>query len=199
MAWINEEAMSERPNRYVQLIEEIFLKHYQAGATVVVFERSEITEAASKLKVELPKNLGDIPYSFRYRTDLPASITSKAPEGYEWVIRPAGRSRYKFELSTQTAIVPSPMLAEAKVLDATPGVINKYALNDEQALLAKLLLSSSRVLTSAESIRTGRQCRSAWPARAGSNECTSFSPVYPNACSGDATVAGFDRVCLAGA
>jgi hypothetical protein len=138
MAWINEEAMSERPNRYVQLIEEIFLKHYQAGATVVVFERSEITEAASKLKVELPKNLGDIPYSFRYRTDLPASITSKAPEGYEWVIRPAGRSRYKFELSTQTAIVPSPMLAEAKVLDATPGVINKYALNDEQALLAKL-------------------------------------------------------------
>jgi hypothetical protein len=30
------------------------------------------------------------------------------------------------------------MLVQTKILDATPGVIEKYALNDEQALLAKL-------------------------------------------------------------
>jgi hypothetical protein len=30
------------------------------------------------------------------------------------------------------------MLAETKILDSTPGVIEKYALNDEQALLAKI-------------------------------------------------------------
>jgi hypothetical protein len=35
-------------------------------------------------------------------------------------------------------IVPAPMLAETKVPDATPGLIALYALNDEQALLAKL-------------------------------------------------------------
>jgi len=40
--------------------------------------------------------------------------------------------------ATKSAIVPSAMLAETKIPDATPGVISKYKLNDEQALLAKL-------------------------------------------------------------
>jgi len=35
-------------------------------------------------------------------------------------------------------IVPSRVLAETKLPDATPGVIGKYALSDEQALLAKV-------------------------------------------------------------
>lgn len=130
--------MRDKQNRYQQLIEEIFFKHYQEGATEVAFERSEIAEAAAKLNMDLPKNLGDIPYSFRYRIDLPESITAKATAGHEWVIRSVGRSLYKFELATRTSIVPSAMLVETKIPDATPGVISKYALNDEQALLAKL-------------------------------------------------------------
>ena len=35
-------------------------------------------------------------------------------------------------------IVPSALMAETRVPDVTPGVIAKYALNDEQVLLAKL-------------------------------------------------------------
>ena len=81
-------------NRYSQLIEAIFLKHYRKGATEVSFERSALTHAARQLRIKLPKNLGDILYSFRYRTPLPDSIMEKAPEGYEWIIRPAGRARY---------------------------------------------------------------------------------------------------------
>jgi hypothetical protein len=38
----------------------------------------------------------------------------------------------------ESAIVPSSVLAETKIPDATPGVIAKYAMNDEQSLLAKL-------------------------------------------------------------
>lgn len=129
-------APSRSANRYTQLIEVIFLKHFQEGVTEVGFDRSEITETASALGMDLPKNLGDVLYSFRYRTPLPASITEKAPEGYEWIIRPAGRSRYRFVLVRQSIIVPSAVLAETKILDATPGVITRYALNDEQALLA---------------------------------------------------------------
>ena len=34
--------------------------------------------------------------------------------------------------------VPNKNLAETKVPDATPGIVSKYAFNDEQALLAKL-------------------------------------------------------------
>lgn len=35
-------------------------------------------------------------------------------------------------------IIPNNLLAETKIPDATPGIIAKYALNDEQGLLAKL-------------------------------------------------------------
>ncbi len=130
--------MVEEKNRYTQLIEEIFFKYYKEGNTEIEFERSDISRAAEKLKIVLPKNLGDVLYSFRYRTQLPDSITAKAPSGSEWVIRAAGRSRYKFVLVTRSAIAPSDVLVETKIPDATPGIIAKYALNDEQALLAKL-------------------------------------------------------------
>ncbi|MBI5303911.1 MAG: endonuclease [Chloroflexi bacterium] len=130
--------MAEEKNRYTRLIESIFFTHYQEGATEVEFERSDINRAADKLKMDLPKNLGDVLYSFRYRTQLPDSIITKAPSGFEWVIRAAGRSRYKFVLVIQSAIAPSDNLVETKIPDATPGIIVKYALNDEQAVLAKL-------------------------------------------------------------
>jgi hypothetical protein len=110
-------------NRYSRLIEEIFLKYYQPGAMEVTFERKDIEAAATKLKIILPKNLGDVIYSFRYRTPLPESITSKAREGYEWVIIPAGKAKYRFELSKEALIVPRDHMAVTKIPDSTPGVI----------------------------------------------------------------------------
>ncbi len=126
----------KRKNRYSRLIEDIFLRHYQEGAAEIAFDRAELAEAAKRLKIKLPKNLGDILYTFRYRATLPSAIIAKMPPGKMWVLRPAGRGRYKLELTTATSVSPSPMLVETKVPDATPGVITKYALNDEQALLA---------------------------------------------------------------
>lgn len=41
-------------------------------------------------------------------------------------------------LSALVNILPNPIIAETKVLDSTPGVVGRYALNDEQALLARL-------------------------------------------------------------
>ncbi len=77
-------------------------------------------------------------YSFRYRANLPEAITKTAPEGLEWVIRSVGQAIYKFSLTPTPRIIPTPLLAETKIPDATPGIIAKYALNDEQGLLAKL-------------------------------------------------------------
>lgn len=125
-------------NRYTKIIESIFFKYYNEGKEEVLFERIDIEQTASELKIKLPKNLGDVLYSFRYRNDLPESITKLSPEGYEWIIRPAGRSKYKFVLSSFSNVTPSLNLLQIKIPDATPGVIDKYALNDEQALLAKL-------------------------------------------------------------
>lgn len=130
--------MAGGKNRYSQIIEAIFSKYFRKGAKEILFERADIVKASQKLRIKLPKNLGDVLYSFRYRASLPDSIVEKAPKGLEWIIRPAGRGRYKFVLATQSAILPSKILSETKIPDATPGVISKYKLNDEQALLAKL-------------------------------------------------------------
>jgi hypothetical protein len=69
---------------------------------------------------------------------LPASIREKATEGKQWVIRPAGRSKYCFALVDEHNIIPTLMKAETKVPEATPGLVAMYSLDDEQALLARL-------------------------------------------------------------
>ncbi len=125
-------------NKYNLIIEKIFFSYFHKGIIEIPFERHEIFKKASEIGIEVPKNLGDVVYSVRYRTGLPESIINTQPEGMEWIIRPAGKSRYLFVLTKRMKINPSESLAETKIPDATPGIIEKYALNDEQALLAKL-------------------------------------------------------------
>jgi hypothetical protein len=129
-----------KKNRYVEIIEAIFREHFVSrGEGEFYFRRDEIERQARKLHVKLPKNLGDLIYSFRYRTELPVWIRKLAPEGRQWVIGPAGRSRYRFVLAPGAArIEPQPLAPEIKIPDATPGIIAKYALSDEQALLARV-------------------------------------------------------------
>jgi hypothetical protein len=123
-------------NRYLAIIEKIFFEHYTEGAAELRFNRNEIEVAAVALDIELPKNLGDILYSLRYRTSLPAKILATQPNGKEWIIDGVGRAKYAFELVTETRIRPSETLATISVPDATPELIRAYALDDEQALLA---------------------------------------------------------------
>lgn len=132
-----DDAMSDA-SRYSKIIEQIFLSRYKDGAVEILFEREDIVRVAKKLGIKLPKNLGDVIYSFRYRTPLPESVRAKAPKGKEWIIRPAGSAKYSFVAAALATIAPNKMMAETKVPDSTPGVIAMYALNDEQALLAKL-------------------------------------------------------------
>lgn len=125
-------------NRYEQIIERIFLSKYQEGMSEVDFVRQDIIDVAQELGMEVPKNVGDVIYSFRYRSILPDSVKSKAPEGYSWIIRSVGRSRYRFIIVPEQIIIPSQMLSETKIPDSTPGIVMMYALSDEQALLARL-------------------------------------------------------------
>ena len=132
--------MAEAPvaetNRYKVLIEKIFFDHWKKGATEFEFVRDEIKQTADKLKIELPDNVGDIPYSFRYRVALPQSIIETQPKGLEWIIEGAGRSRYRFRLVPAMRIRPREDMLKIAVPDATPELIRAYALDDEQALLA---------------------------------------------------------------
>lgn len=125
-------------SRYSAIIAEVFRCRYASGAKTVKFERTEFVGAAKKLGIELPKNLGDAIYSFKYRAELPESITKTAPEGYEWIVASAGRSIYEFRLVRPLDISPQKSLLAIKVPDATPEIINMYAKGDEQSILAKV-------------------------------------------------------------
>ena len=125
-------------NRYEAIIEEIFRNHYENGASRFSFDRQEIDAVARTLKIVLPKNLGDLIYSFRYRTRLPESIRKTATKGNEWIIEAAGRAKYEFKQVKINRILPRSELVTIKVPDATPEIVIGYAQGDEQALLAKV-------------------------------------------------------------
>lgn len=125
-------------NRYSAILERIFQLHYAKSRRGFEFEREEFVAAAKSLSIALPKNLGDVIYSARYRTPLPESIVKTAPAGKEWVIEGTGISRYRFELVSVNRIEPRSDLLTIKIPDSTPEIITKYALSDEQSLLAKV-------------------------------------------------------------
>ncbi len=129
---------SKRATRYSDIVSKIFSWHYKKGMTEFEFERSEIPTAAEELGIILPKNLGDVIYSFRFRTVLPEEIVATAPPKSEWVIMLAGRGNYKMKLVRISRIAPSPDKYEIKIPDATPQIVVANALGDEQALLAKV-------------------------------------------------------------
>jgi hypothetical protein len=123
-------------NRYSVLIECIFFSHWKKGDTEFEFERTEIEAHAAEQEIKLPKNIGDLIYSFRFRSPLPERILETQPQGQEWVIEGAGRARYRFRLTKVTRIVPSASRVTISIPNATPELIRAYALDDEQALLA---------------------------------------------------------------
>lgn len=123
-------------NRYSVLIERIFANHWKNGVKEFIFEREEIETAAKVLGIILPKNQGDLIYSFRFRVALPDSIRKTQPKDLEWIIEGAGKAKYRFRLVKITRILPREDLVSIAIPDATPELIRAYALDDEQALLA---------------------------------------------------------------
>jgi hypothetical protein len=130
------ESPAAETNRYKVLIEKIFFDHWSKGKTEFEFVRDEIKQKAQQLKIDLPDNVGDVPYSFRYRISLPRSIIETQTKGLEWIIEGAGRSKYRFRLVPTTRIKPREDMVRIAVPDSTPELIRAYALDDEQALLA---------------------------------------------------------------
>lgn len=129
---------AKKLNRYQALVAEIFKNSYAQGSTVIPFNRDDLTKTADNLGIELPKNLGDVLYSFRYRNPLPEAILATQNNDKEWVIEGVGRALYEFRLVPINRIAPNPSLITIKLPDATPEIIAVNSLSDEQALLAKV-------------------------------------------------------------
>lgn len=124
--------------KYEKIIEWIFSQNYQSGRVCVPFDREELVKASEALGFERIKNLGDIPYSFRFRRDLPTGIQHTAPERAEWIIVGSGVGEYQFRLAAPGKIEPNPLIKPIKVPDATPEIVRFYAPGkDEQSLLTR--------------------------------------------------------------
>jgi len=129
---------------YARIIETIFFDHYRKGLREFEFDREEIEATANELyrKKEIalkkPKNLGDVIYSFRHRRPLPPAVLATQSEDRSWIILGAGDAKYRFRLNKLAHIKPRRGLTVTKIPDATPEIILEHALNDEQALLAKM-------------------------------------------------------------
>lgn len=135
---MDDKQAKKKQNRYLSIIKQLFSNHHSDNATEFEFTRNEFVAIAKKLKITLPKNVGDVLYSFRYRKELPEEIRTTAATGFEWIIEGAGRACYRFKQVHLNRIVPREELLAIKVPDATPEIIAAYALGDEQALLAKV-------------------------------------------------------------
>ena len=90
---MSDKKSEKKPNRYTSIIARVFADHYSKGAMEIEFTRDEVAAIAESLALELPKNLGDIFYSFRYRKELPESIAKTADKGFEWIIEGTGQVR----------------------------------------------------------------------------------------------------------
>lgn len=123
--------------KYDKIIAGVFFDRYEAGVTSIRFARSELDVKAHQLGIAVPKNLGDIIYSYKYRKSLPQEIVQTAPEGFYWRIKNIGISQHEFILTKGSKFVEiDTMLATTKIPDCTPSIVKKYSISDEQALLA---------------------------------------------------------------
>ncbi len=121
-----------------RIIAKIFADHYKPGLYEVAFRRDELVAAAEALGEPRPRNLGDVVYSLRYRVPLPDSVREAAPPNTEWAIFPGGNAVYVLRAVPFNHIEPRKGIRTVRLPDSTPGVIAKYAMSDEQALLARL-------------------------------------------------------------
>lgn len=124
--------------KYEQIIEWIFQHNYRPGDVIVRFNREELAQASAELGFARIKNLGDIPYSFRFRRELPLSVQTTAPTGAEWIIVGVGIGDYAFRLAAPGKIEPATHYYPINIPDATPEIVRHYAPGtDEQALLTR--------------------------------------------------------------
>jgi hypothetical protein len=126
-------------SKYDDIIAAVFVENFKTGARVISITRDELANACDKLNFPRVKNLGDIPYSYRFRKELPNSIKAYAPADAEWIIAGSGTGRYEFRIASPAKIAPSRDRSQIRIPDATPEIVKKYAPGtDEQALLTKV-------------------------------------------------------------
>lgn len=125
-------------NTYISIIKELFERHEASSKEEFDWDRGEIKDIANSLGKSIPKNIGDNIYAIRHgRDELPEAIIALAAPKH-WILLPNGKGKYKFVKAKNGPFPPDMALASIKIPDATPEMVKRYALSDEQAVLARI-------------------------------------------------------------
>lgn len=130
---------------YGDVISRVFELHYKPGRKRFDFARTDLLVVMKNMGLDLTgdektvaRNIGDIIYSFRFRRDFPETILKTAPVGKMWIILGRGDARYEFRLITEPKLAMDEALPISKLHDATPEIVGRFRLSDEQAVLARI-------------------------------------------------------------
>lgn len=119
---------------YDEIIVKLFNELYKPGLSRLEFNKDQLARICKDLGI-IVKNIPDIIYTYRYRAELPRSITQKG----NWAIIGKGKGKYTFVKLSRDLYVHIPTDLEIiPIPDATPGVVLKHVGVDEQSLLAKV-------------------------------------------------------------
>jgi len=136
---------SQKKQTYNRIIESVFAGKRPPGSQRFSFSRDDLLKAAADLGLEIhgdetviARNIGDIIYTYRFRKDFPASILKSAPDGKMWIILGKGIGAYEFRLITTPTLSADPNWRITRLHDATPEIVRRFKLNDEQAVLARI-------------------------------------------------------------
>ena len=130
---------------YGDVISRVFELHFKPGCKRFDFARTDLLVAMQNMGLDLTgdektvaRNIGDIIYSFRFRRDFPETILKTAPSGKMWIILGRGDAKYEFRLITEPKLAMDEALPVSKLHDATPEIVRRFRLSDEQAVLARI-------------------------------------------------------------
>lgn len=135
---MNKGKKADTATVYVKVMKELFAHHSAKTNDEFEWSRNEIKEICTALGVKEPKNLGDNIYSIRHgRESLPEDILQFARPRH-WLLLPNGKGKYKFVKAKNGPFAPDRTLRAIKVPNSTPQIVERYALGDEQAVLARI-------------------------------------------------------------
>lgn len=136
---------ADKKQIYNRIIEAVLLANRRGAATRFAFSRKDLLKTAASLGYEIngdetavARNIGDIVYTYRFRKDFPESILKTAGPGKMWIILGKGIGAYEFRLITTPSLSADPDWQPTKLHDATPEIVRRFNLNDEQAVLARI-------------------------------------------------------------
>lgn len=129
-------------NKYKKIFAAIFEEKFATAERRPVdltFTTGDIARWQKELKLE-GGNPYDLKYNAKGRGALPPEVQATAPAGQEWRIKSVGTGQYVFRLAgTGTGIFEvDPHAVTVKIPDSLPTMVERYARDDEQALLARI-------------------------------------------------------------